>query len=119
MKATFSAFPEVLLVDATYKLNDLRMPLYLMMAIDGNGQGEIVLAFLTTLETEQAITQMVQAFKTHNSHWTSTKVIMTDKDFTERAVFRKEFPEAALHIYTCEDTLTIPQNPLMHVKWLL
>ena len=26
MKSTFSAFPEVLLVDATYKLKELRMP---------------------------------------------------------------------------------------------
>ena len=27
MKSTFAAFPELLLVDATYKFNDLRMPL--------------------------------------------------------------------------------------------
>ena len=42
MKSTFAAFPELLLVDATYKLNDLRMPLYLMMCVDGNGNNEIV-----------------------------------------------------------------------------
>ena len=37
MKSTFAAFPEVLLIDATYKLTDLRMPVYLMMVVDGNG----------------------------------------------------------------------------------
>ena len=42
MKSTFAAFPEVLLIDATYKLTDLRMPVYLMMVVNGNGQSEIV-----------------------------------------------------------------------------
>ena len=49
MKSVFDSYPEVILVDATYKLNNLRMPLYLMMCIDGNGEGEIVLMFLTTM----------------------------------------------------------------------
>ena len=55
MKSVFLSYPEVLLVDATYKLTDLRMPVYLMMCIDGNGQGEIVLVFLTAVETEESI----------------------------------------------------------------
>ena len=45
MKAIFSSYPKVVLVDETYKLTNLRMPVYLMMSIDGNGQGEIVLVF--------------------------------------------------------------------------
>ena len=45
MKSTFSSYPEVILVDATYKLTNLRMPVYLMMSIDGNGQGEIISVF--------------------------------------------------------------------------
>ena len=88
MKSVFSSYPELLLVDATYKLTDLRMPVYLMMCIDGNGQGEIVLVFLTAIETEESITKMVQAFKNVNPQWTETKVVMSDKDFNERAVFR-------------------------------
>jgi len=98
MKHVFSAYPEILLIDATYKLTDLRIPVYLMMSIDGNGQGEIVVIFLTAVETEKAITEMVQSFKVANPRWTETKVVMSDKDFNERSVFRKEFPEAALHI---------------------
>lgn len=95
---SFLVLPKVLLVDATYKLTDLRMPVYLLMAIDGNGQGKIVMICLTALENERAITEMVQGFKANNPRWTETKVMMSDKDFTERAVFRKEFPQAALHI---------------------
>ena len=42
MKSTFAAFSELLLVNATYKMNDLRMSLYLMMCVDRNGNSEIV-----------------------------------------------------------------------------
>ena len=72
MKSVFSSYPEVLLIDATYKLVDLRMPVYLIMCIDGNRQGEIVLVFLTAVETEESITRMVQAFKSVNPRWTET-----------------------------------------------
>ena len=88
----------MILVDATYKLINLRIPLYLMMCIDGNGQDEIVLMYLTTTETEEAINKMVRAFKNINPQWEHTEVVISDEDFTERAVFQKEFPNAALHI---------------------
>lgn len=98
MKAIYSAYPEVIFVDATYKLNNLRMPLYVLLTVDGNGQSEIIGIFITSLETEEAITQMVHAFKTNNSCWDLTRVVMADKDFAERNVFRKEFPNSTLQI---------------------
>ena len=55
MKMVYAAYPEVLLVDATYKLNELRMPVYLLLVIDSNGQSEIVGVFVTHLETADAI----------------------------------------------------------------
>ena len=69
MKSVYLSYPEVLLVDATYKLTDLRMPVYIFMAIDGNGQGEIAMICLTALENEHDITTMVQAFKRSNPSW--------------------------------------------------
>ena len=50
MKSMFMSYPEILFIDATYKLNDLRMPLYVLMAIDGNGESEIV--FLWIVQSE-------------------------------------------------------------------
>ena len=81
----FPQFPEVLMVDTTYKLNEFRMPLYVIMVIDGNGQSEIVAIFLTSSETKQAITDMVHAhaFKQANPKWSKIGVVITDKDFTE------------------------------------
>ena len=98
MKHIFASYPEVLMVDATYKLNELRMPLYLMLVVDSNGQNEIIAMYLTALETEEAISKMVQAFKSHNTQWSETVVVISDKDFTERVVFQREFPDASLNI---------------------
>ena len=89
MKSVFSSYPEVLLVNATYKLVDLRMPVYLIMCIEGKGQGKTVLVFLAVVETEESRARMVQVFKSVNPQWTETKVVMSDKDFNERTVFRR------------------------------
>ena len=43
---TFEAYPELISLDATYKLNDLHMPLYVMMNVDGNGKSEIICFWL-------------------------------------------------------------------------
>ena len=98
MKFNFQSYPEVLMVDSTYKLNNLRMPLYLMMIVDGNGQSEAVSMCLTSLETKEAITKIVQSFKANNPCWSQTGVVITDKDFVERSVFNEEFPDVAMHI---------------------
>ena len=42
MTSLYSTFPEVLLLDATYCVNNLRMPLFVFICIDGNGEGGVV-----------------------------------------------------------------------------
>ena len=55
--------------------------------IDGNGLSENIGIFLTSVETEDPITRMVSTFKSFNPSWEKTKVVLSDKDFTERTVF--------------------------------
>jgi zinc finger SWIM domain-containing protein 3 len=98
MQSNFRSFPEVVMVDATYKLTNLRMPVYLMLCIDGNGQSEIVACCVTSLETEDGMTAMANAFKKHNSRWDQVAMVMTDKDMTERTVFERAFPNATMHL---------------------
>ena len=97
VKYNFNCFPEVFFY-ATYKLNEFRMPLYLMLVIDSNGQSEIVSLFLTSLETKEAITNRVKAFKSVNPSWCKVGVVVTDKDFTVRTVFEEQFPGVQLQI---------------------
>ena len=67
-------------VDATYKLIELRFPLYIMLVEDGNGQSEIVAVIMVLQETDSTISKMVDLFKKHNSSWerVRVRVIMTD-----------------------------------------
>lgn len=98
MKNIFASYPELLLIDATYKLNDLHMPLYVLMVVDGNGESEIVCLWLTQFEDKETITKLVEEFKKYNSDWISTKCIMSDKDMTERTVLGEQFPQSKLLI---------------------
>ena len=98
MKTTFKKFPEVILLDATHKTNDLRMPLYLMLTVDSNGESEVVAAFIVTNEEEQMIRSMIQTFKEHNPAWEQVKVAQTDKDMVERKTLTSEMPVISLLI---------------------
>lgn len=71
-------------MDATYKLLDLRMPVYLIMCIDGDGLSEIAAMFLLAEETNEVVTSAIEIFKKANPSWSKTKVVLSDKDFTER-----------------------------------
>ena len=64
------------MIDATYKLNELQIPVYLMVVIDCNGQSEIIGVFVTASETEEAIAKMLLAFIALNPEWLSTPRIL-------------------------------------------
>ena len=90
-------FPERMLVDATYKLLDFRMPVYLLMMVDGNSLSKIVGWFLVE-ESKKVIPSIVSKFKEKNEAWSKTAVIMSDQDFTERESFSSCFPDTKLLI---------------------
>ena len=62
MRDIYQCFPDVLPADATFKLLDLRYPLYLLLAIDGNGISEIVALFIVADETKLMIETAVKIF---------------------------------------------------------
>ena len=95
MKNLHNMFPEILLVDAMYKLLDLRIPVYLLLVVDGNGISEIVTLFILTEETKETIETVLNVFKAANGSWEKSKVIMSDKNFEEREAFRDCFTNAS------------------------
>ena len=72
--------------------------MYPLLAVDGDGSSEIVGLFILAEETQSVIESAVTIFKRFNPRWTDTKVITSDKDFTERDAFKNCFPEASLNI---------------------
>ena len=97
MRHIYRCFPEMVFVDATYKLNDLRMPIYLFVIEDGNGETEIVALWMVAKEDEASIGGMVEIFKKHNPDWNKMTTIMADKDFVERDVLKEKFPQCTSH----------------------
>ena len=84
MHQAYASFSEMLFVDATHKLTNFRMPFYVFLVSDGNGQSEIVATCLVSSEQRVVIDKMLAIFKSNNPSWTNTGIILTDKDMTER-----------------------------------
>ena len=98
MKDAFQAYPELLCLDATYKLLELGLPVYLMLCEDSNGLSEIVCVSLLVSEDANSITWMIEALKQHNVHWENIRVVMADKDIRERDVIKKCLPNVSVLI---------------------
>ena len=76
MQDVYSKYPEILFIDVTHKLNDLRMPLYVLLVEDGNGESVIVAVSLVLHEDACSIRKIADLFKKHNADWTKTTTIM-------------------------------------------
>lgn len=92
---TFRAYPELLCLDATYKLLELGLPTYIMLYEDSN---EIIAVCLLVQEGASSMTWMVDAFKERNREWQKIRVIIADKDIDERDVLKRCFPSASVLI---------------------
>lgn len=98
MAHLFDKYPELMLYDATYKLNTHNMPLILQLIIDGNGETEICSLFVCQSEALISVGAMVDTFQFFNPSWTKTRVILGDKDFADRGIYKQKYPDAVLQI---------------------
>lgn len=70
----------------------------LVIVVDSNGLSEVVGFCLLTSEDKENVSDMASTFKKHNPDWNQIKCIMADKDFTERNVFKQQFPDSQILI---------------------
>ncbi len=96
MRKKFDQYCDIVLADATYKINELLFPVYLLLVIDANGESEVVVTFIVREESEVLLDKCVSCFKENNQNCDLVQVIMTDKDMVERNVFARQFPTAKL-----------------------
>ena len=80
MKDTFQVFPEILFIDATHKLNSLKLTLYVFLICVENGKRKNYSCVLGKSEQRAIINEMIGTLQKYNAPQTETKVIMTDKD---------------------------------------
>lgn len=98
MAQLYDCYPEVVLYDATYKLNNHQLPLFIQCVIDGNGETEIGSLYICRSESREGIGAMLDVFKEFNANWSQTKVFIGDKDFADRSIYTEKFPGAVLQI---------------------
>ncbi|XP_077537073.1 uncharacterized protein LOC144149387 [Haemaphysalis longicornis] len=92
MRKAFDAFPEVLLLDATYRTNKLRMPLFVFVVEDGAGRSHVVAYAFVASEQQHVVTKLLDIFVKENTAASKTSVVVVDKDFTEISAVRESFP---------------------------
>lgn len=63
MLAMFNHYPEFLLFDATYKLNNREMPLFIQSVVDGNGITEIASLTICKSESRVVVEFLLDCFK--------------------------------------------------------
>lgn len=72
--------------DGTHALNNLRMPLVVMLIVDGNGESQIVGLAVVRSENADSFQNFFTEFKADNPKHDQIKVIMSDKSFANRNV---------------------------------
>lgn len=63
------------MIDATYKLNNLRMPLFILMVVDSNSESEVIALWLVATESKSMINQLAETFVSYNDT-SNTKCII-------------------------------------------
>ena len=59
MKRCLKNYPEILFLDATYKLLEIRLPVYLFLVEDSMGESEVVGVAILVEETEEIVRWML------------------------------------------------------------
>ncbi|XP_064101843.1 uncharacterized protein LOC135212403 [Macrobrachium nipponense] len=100
MKEALVKFPEVLLLDGTYRINNTKMPLYTFMVEYGYGCSIPVGHFFVANENMETIAAGFESLKKSVGVkiLSQNQVFLVDKDFTEIGLVRKYFPESAIHL---------------------
>jgi hypothetical protein len=99
MAQKLNHFPEVLLMDATYCVNNRRMPLIIFMVMDGHGNGCVVAFCFVSDERQETVEAAVKIFVENNSGALSkTVTAVVDKDYSEISAIEKLLPNVHVHL---------------------
>lgn len=98
MLHNFKLYPDVILCDATYKVNDRSIPLFVIMVIDGHGETQVAALVLLKSENIRSIQNVLKAFKQKNEKHTEIKTVIVDKSAANISSFGTVFPNAVVQL---------------------
>ena len=97
MKRNFELFGDVLIFDATYKLNNRSMPLYLPLVVDSDGNSRIVAMILSANEEATTVSNFLEKFAASNN-CSQVKCLLVDKDLSTIACLKATFTAATVNL---------------------
>ena len=98
MAVRYRSFPRLLLVDSTYKINNLNWPLLSFVGVDRDGEGRLLAVALIANENHQIIDCVFGQFNELNSGGEDIEMVMTDKDSGQINLISHHFPKAKIQI---------------------
>lgn len=78
-KKLFHSYPEILFVDAIFKVSNLIIPPYIFAVEGRNCKTEVVFFPLVVSEDINTIRKIVNILKSNNPKWVKTETVMIDK----------------------------------------
>ncbi|KAD2804946.1 hypothetical protein E3N88_38323 [Mikania micrantha] len=106
------AFPHVLMMDATYKLNQYRLSFIQIVGMTSTHQTFSIAHAFVSKEREENYVWVLEMAKSMSNKCMEPRVIITDRDLAVMNACRKVFPEAAK--YLCR--WHIDENIAKHYK---
>jgi len=90
-------YGNVILLDGTYRINKLRMPLYTLAVVDSESHGQPIAHALLAREDTAHISLFLEHVKQWNTNMDSA-IFTVDKDFAKFRLYARLFP---LQVYIC------------------
>jgi zinc finger SWIM domain-containing protein 3 len=97
MRKMFSLYGDTLIFDATYKVSNCNMPLYLPLVVDSNGRSQIVCVFLSCNEEAETLSLLMHSFS-RNNNCETVQCLMVDKDLSAVNVLGTTFINASINL---------------------
>lgn len=97
MLHSLTQFPEVLIMDTTYKVNKHNYPLLNILAVDNNGHGRPVFHAFLSSEDSVILSSCLSFFSSSFSS-NLTKTIFVDKDMAEICAIRSSLPSIVIRL---------------------
>ena len=98
MRHMFDAYPETVIFDATYKVNNRNMPLFLPLVIDSAGYSQVAAVILTIDERSETLRAALEHLSELSDKVCDVRCLVVDKDLTAIDVLQSQFTNAAVNL---------------------
>ena len=97
MKEYLRKFPEVLILDTTYRVNNRHFELASVMTVDGEQHGHVVCHAFVANDDAANWTFVLKTLQEHNKSTDQTQLFLIDKDFAEKRAILDTFPNSNIN----------------------